>query len=547
MALAQFSGSLGRRNAAHLLRRATFGASKASIDSFSALNVEQAWNLLTSTTTIPNPPKDLLTGLSWLPKPEEGVNSEGFELLRYFKAWALVQMCNSGDHLKEKMVFLFHIFYPTIESVVGDATAMYYQNVLFRYYAFGNIKKLTKKVCIDNAMLVLLDGRFNEVGAPNENFARELFELHTIGKGPQIGAGNYTHYTEDDIKVAARILSGWTNDGNFGTEQALKNIDTDTQIPMGVIKGDGIYASRHDASNNPERKFSDAFDGKIIAHLPENIVNGKATKASVEDQLDQLIEMIFAKRATALNFCRKIYRFFVYYHITDEVETSVISSLADTLIANDYEILPVIKELLSSQYFYDTHNAILEDNIHGDIIKSPLDLTLGTLRFFEIKPPEETTLTDFYDFFETLISQMNVQGMQFYEPFDVAGYDAYHQTPDYNRNWITVNTLAYRYDYALKFAKSTLGEAFKISFAKYVKSNVTNPADAKNIVQFFVDYFYPETISTERFDFFLGVLTDIDWADEWNTYINSNMEDFVNSKLEDLLATMLQTPEYQLM
>ena len=85
-------------------------------------------------------------------------------------------------------------------------------------------------------MLVYIDGRLNINQWPNENFAREMLELYSIGKGPQIGDGNYTNFTEQDIKEAARVLSGYKNDITF------TNIDTDTNIPIGKLELDGIRA-----------------------------------------------------------------------------------------------------------------------------------------------------------------------------------------------------------------------------------------------------------------------------------------------------------------
>jgi uncharacterized protein (DUF1800 family) len=195
MALAQYTGTLGTRNAAHLLRRATFGPNRAAIDSFATKTAAEAIELLTGNVPTPAPPIDTKTGKDWLPAPSLEGNSAGNALNEFVKTWWLDQMLNSGNNLKEKMVFLLHTFFPTIESAVEDATSVYYQNCLFRFYAYGNVKTLTKLICVDNAMLFLLDGRTNEVDLPNENFARELFELHTIGKGPQIGPTDYTTYT----------------------------------------------------------------------------------------------------------------------------------------------------------------------------------------------------------------------------------------------------------------------------------------------------------------------------------------------------------------
>lgn len=556
MALEKFTDVLGTKNAAHLLRRTTFGITKADIDTFATKTPEEAFTLLTAAVATPSAPIDAKTGASWLPKPDEEVNSEGGDLTQFVKSWWLHQMYSAGANMKELMVFLMHTFYPTVESAVEDATALYYQNALFRFYAYGNLKTLTKKVSVDNAMLLLLDGRLNEVDRPNENFARELFELHTIGKGEQTGADNYTNYTEADIKMAARILSGWTNDPNFGTDTTNSNVDTETGIPLGILKGEGLYASRHDASNDPPRKFTSAFDNTVIAHLDTDVVDGKATKEAAKEQVNLLVDMIFAKRATAENFCRKIYRFFVYYDITTDAETNVIQPLADTMVANSYEILPVVKELLTSKVFYDANNTETTDNTRSDIIKSPLELSLGGMKYFGIQPPSPSAdITKFYEFYGSLLNALSDQGISLYEPYDVAGYDAYHQQPDYNRNWITVNTLAFRYDFCLKLGKNTLFDGITIDFAKYVKDNVTAPETGRNIVQHFVDYLLPETITStgegNRFDYFLkillGDLSAENWTTEWNSYLSTGMGDMVNSQLEDLIAALLQTPEYQLM
>jgi len=567
MPLTANTGTLGARKAAHLLRRATFGATKAAIDEFSTKTAAQAFLVLSATLSAPNPPLDIKTGLSWLPKPNEDTNSDNGELTGFVKCWWLDQMLNSGVNLREKMVFLFHTLYPTIDSAVENATSLYYQNVLFRFYASGNIKILTKKMCIDNAMLVLLDGRLNEVGRPNENFARELFELHSIGKGKQIGLGNYTNYTEDDIQVAARILSGWTNDDDFGTNiddplnpAYLANNDIETGLPAGILKGDAQYATRHyaltDVGSRAERTFSPAFQGKIIEHKPEDLVNGKATKPAAAAQVSELVDMIFDQRATAVTFARKIYRFFVYYNITDAVEATVISALADTFIANNFEILPVVEELLTSQYFFDTQNGDMADNTHADIIKSPIDLTLGILRFFDIKTPKaSSSLQNYYDFYGEVLNSLNNQGIQLYEPYDVAGYDAYHQQPGFNRNWITVNTLAYRYEFALKLAKNTFSSMITLNLAQYVKANIADPTNPTLVAQFFVESMLPEIISNtgegNRFDYFLNILkgdlTDINWKNEWNAYIATGLDDAINGQLEAFLSALMQTPEYQLM
>ncbi len=166
------------------------------------------------------PPVDLKTGTTWVAPPAhpaavESVNSSQDVLFGYFKAWHIEQMRLSGNNLQERITYFFHTHLPAAWTKIASSEALYYQNVLYRYYAFGNFKTFFKKICLDNAMLLYIDGDLNDKDSPNENFAREMFELYSIGRGPQIAEGNYTNYTEDDIKAACRVLTGWHFDENF--------------------------------------------------------------------------------------------------------------------------------------------------------------------------------------------------------------------------------------------------------------------------------------------------------------------------------------------
>src|SRR5690606_5026037 len=144
-----------------------------------------------------------------------------------------------------------------IREKVDDSRALYFQNQLFRFFALDalnpdpeiNFKTLTVKICVDSAMLKVLDGTSNVKGNPNENYARELLELYSIGRGlegdvPPPVDGDYFLYTEDDVKAAARVLSGWTTDDDYLT------IDELTLLPRGRVRGNPTNASSHD--NDPK-------------------------------------------------------------------------------------------------------------------------------------------------------------------------------------------------------------------------------------------------------------------------------------------------------
>ncbi len=532
---------LGKNNAAHLLRRTTFGPSRADIDTFASYSINQALTVLFEIKPPADPPLDELTGQPWVnPKPTES-NSTGGELMFMTFAWWLDIMRTSGNSITDRIAWFYHTHFTTISSRIDRGTAIYYQIKLFRHYALGNFKELCKKICYDNAMLVHLDGRLNDVGRPNENFAREFFELYTIGKGEQVGPDDYSTFTEHDVIESSKVLSGYNLDLDYS------NIDPDTGVAMGVLRGSGNIATNHDASI---KTFSPRFQGTVIQ--PNELIDDKATKEAALDELDQLVNMIFNQEAAAKNICRKLYRFFVYYEITDEIENDIIGPLAQTFMDNDYEMTPVLERLFRSTHFFDADNGTETDDNRGGIIKSPLEIVLGSLRFFNVQLPDQSMdLSAFYEAnLDLVFGKLRNEGLEFYEPFEVAGYKAYHQAPAYNRNWITANNLARRYqistDLLLGYKDESDNVLYKLNILSYCQVEGIDLNSPSAIVSYFVDYLLPEDITTERFDYFkTTLLIDVDEADWVSTIIDG--EDFqVAFHLENLINSLIQSPEYQL-
>lgn len=535
------TGVLGKKHAAHLLRRTNFGPTLSEINDFASQTVGAAVNAIVQPVTPPEPPLDPTTSQTWIGQPgTDDFNEDAHKV--YFLGWWLDQMKNAGGSVIEKMVYFYHTHFTTIQSRIPHSEALYHQNAIFRYYALGNFKELSKKMCIDNAMLRHLDGFINVVGNPNENFGREYLELFTIGKGPQTGAGDYSNYNEDDVQAAAKLLSG------FGYDDTFSNIDPDCGIPIGVVKsGDGVYASQHDATT---KTFSDAFQGTAIT--PLEVVGGRATIEATLQELDEFVEMIFGQEETARHICRKLYRFFVYYKITDEVENDIIVPLANTFRDNNYEIEPVLRQLFQSEHFYDMDDSEERDDHFGAIIKSPVELLIHTIRFFEMPVPASPA--EMYAFYGRVLRIMEDQGLNLYEPYEVAGYPAYHQTPAYNRNWISSNYLALRYQFISEFING-VGDMdmplSKIDIVSFIEGSVADPADPNQIVALLTENLFPQPISTERFDYFKNValldnLSELNWSMEWNSYKSSGDDSAVRSQLELLLTAIVQSPEYQL-
>lgn len=548
MSLDPFTGNLGERNAAHLLRRATFGPTIEDIRLFSGIPVSQAMDILFTDGPLPAAPVDPKTGSTWLnPNASPGTNSEQSLLTDYFIAWHLDQMRISGTNIRERIVYFLHTHLPARKSIIESSEALYYQNCFFRYYAFRNFNDLFKKICIDNAMLVYIDGRLNINLWPNENFAREMLELYSIGKGPQIGEGDYTNYTEQDIKEAARVLSGYKNDITF------TNVDSDTGIPIGKLEVDGIRASLHDAGT---KTFSAAFQNAAIA--PAATDGGYATADAARGELSAMIDMIFSQDETARFICRKLYRFFAYYEITEDVETRIIVPLAQTFKTSGYNLKSVISDLLSSRHFYDLDNVITNDNNIGALIKSPIEYLIGGLRFYNVTFPAPPSQSFYDDGYRNGVAKLILdQGLDFYEPYDVAGYDAYFQVPGYNRNWITPINLANRYLFSQRLIENiNTGEAGAVINADLLAfadnpQHIANPSDAASVVKAFTDYMFAVEINTDRFNYFLNTiflegLAAYNWTNEWNSYKAGGSDAIVKLRLEILVAKLIQTPEYQL-
>jgi uncharacterized protein (DUF1800 family) len=542
--------TLGKKRAAHLLRRATFGPTKKQIDAFAQLTpLEAVELLLPASYELPSPPLDIKTGQSWVnPKPTDE-NSDTENLLAQVKCWWLNEIVSSPLHAVEKMSFFMHTHFTNMESRMRYAPALFYQVQLFRQYAFGNFKTLCKKICTDNAMLRFLDGQLNEVGRPNENFAREFLELYTVGKGPSRGPDDYTTFTEEDVLEAAKVFSGYKEDTEF------TNYDPETGFPSALIMtSDEGLASRHDAT---VKQFSAAFNMQQVA--PIEVIDGKATPAAALDEIEQVVEMIFDQEATALHICRKLYRFLVYYDISEEVEAQVILPLATLFKDGNYELRPLLKALLCSKHFYDQDNTIDHDDNIGAIIKSPLDLVAGLFRFFRLELPDQhKDLVLFYETFQSgFLKPLSEQGLDFCEPFEVAGYAAYHQGPAYHRNWISTNFLARRYEFSRLLVEGVKNEddqmLYKLDIVAYVKNseNISDPSNPELLVRELVDYLLPQEITDERFEYFLKTilldnLSEINWRFEWQAYEQSGDDAAVRAQLENLLHTLIQSPEFQL-
>lgn len=550
--LALRTGTLGRRLAAHLLRRATFGPTRAEIDLFAGLTADQAVNQLLNFPPIPAHPEDPQTGDTWVINGRGPANSSNVELKYIVNSWWLHQIFDPALPLSaaQKMVFFLHTSFTTSLRDIDYNENFYYTIRLFMHYATGSYKELAYKICLDNGMNNFLDIGDSIVGNPNENFAREFFELFTIGKGPQIGPGDYTHYTEQDVLEAARLLTGFRRNDDWAD---TLNWDPDTGMPRAIPD-----ISRHDTS---DKFFSPAFQNTTIT--------GQNTQLGMFDELSDFVDMIFDQDATAEFICRRLYRFFVHYQISAEVEQDIIQPLAATLRTGNYEVIEVLRQLLKSQHFYDDDDADLTDETIGSLIKSPLELQVGIIRYFGVPIPNPQA--DLYQAYVTFY-RWGVQSLltkacfDLFAPDQVAGYEPVFQAPEYNRLWISAKSIPARY--AMADEMLTGAPHMQADIMAFVSDPAQVPdypgADAlgvagphpgsriaDHLVSELLRYLLPESVPQDRFEYFLNDLlldnlSALNWMFEWDAYAATGDDTNVKPQIQKLIRGILQSPEYQL-
>ncbi|CAL2082919.1 DUF1800 family protein [Tenacibaculum sp. 190524A02b] len=541
--LQKFNQVLGLRYAKHFLRRTSFNYSSEKIKAFALLTPEEAFNqLITDQNNTWNEPYDPRPTDAphgyWTSSTENPTSFDGqTRKRRIVTAWWWYNAIKQNS-LKQKLTFFLHTSFTTSkDGGTGTSTHFFDHLRLLEHYAYGNIKTLAKKITFDNSMLNYLDNTQNNANNPNENYAREFLELFTILKGPQIGNGDYTNYTEFDVQQTAKVFSG------IKIQVDRSEIDSDTNLPKGKA-----YVAKHDTEN---KTFSDAFNQQTIT--------GKNTEEGIVEELSDFVEMVFAKDATAISFCRKLYRFFVKSEWNDEIEQTIIIPLATELKNNNYEILPTVKTLLTSQHFFDASDGNNTDEIVGSIIKSPLQLISETITYFNLLIPDPIAdAEDFFIFFNFIHNTyLASAGMILWSPDSVAGYPAHYQEPDFDRHWFSSNTVLARYKMieSLLSGRNKLGNNGRIrtilEIPKFIKNNITNASNAIELITELANHLYPESINDERKNYFaenlLEGFPDYYWTTAWVEYLNTGDDTIVRSRLNALIGNMINAPEFQLM
>lgn len=353
-----------RIKAAHLLNRAGFGGTPGEIDKLFAMGSRKAVDSFFSA----DDDGDLFPLPSMVKPParfefkrreKQAANEEDRKRIRRelgeadrlsmldLRIWWLNRMRYTSNPLREKTALFWHGHFATSNQKVNDPFLMWFQNETLRRYALGKFPELLKAMSRDPAMIRWLDLGQSKKGHPNENFAREVMELFSLGEG---------HYSEQDVQEAARAFTGYR-----------------------IVPETGAFAFR-------ERDFDPGFKTFLGRTGP---FNG-----------DDIINLIVASPQCARFIGRKIWAFFVSMDPSEEI----ISGIADTLVATGYDISATLWEIFRSAEFYAAHV------IHHQI-KSPVQWMIQTTRMLEVPLPDARVLENSLSSLgQVLFAPPNVKG-----------------------------------------------------------------------------------------------------------------------------------------
>lgn len=584
-----YAGTFGRAELIHLLKRTMFGVKKADIDYFTGKTLTQVVNELTSNfpTAIPSYPLrdydstvgrngdgsvdwgNVAAGAEW-GRAENILSGSGgalgqsdptadnFWRDRSLQKWNVGLALNQSRSVYEKLVlfWLNHFAMNSITLNYSQRSFLYAK--MIREGVNADLRVLVKGITKDPAYLMYLNGQDNTAAAPDENFAREIQELFCIGKEVPFDK----RYAEDDVKIFARCLTGH------------KGIKFDANYNF-LGANYGFQASDHDYGVNhsparPAKKLSAFYSNTVITDSARNAATAG------DSELDQLVAVMFndvdknistlagtefadwSRADIVADFIvKKIYRWFVFSYIDDNIKTNVIKPLANLYKQSNFQILPVVKTLLASEHFFDMRQ-------RGAMLKSPFDVVVGLLRTTNAEPLLNVTdVRQRYNNYNAIHQQHLGQSMGAIESPNVAGWSPYYQAPQFHELWINSDTLPKRQDFAVRYCGNGSNATFdftalqtKLDHIEFCKT-LTNPGDPNALIVELGELFLGVPLTANQKSILKsqtllkGQTTDSYWTQAWTqasaTGASTAQKSTATTILKSLFDVLVRLEEFQLM
>ncbi len=454
----------------HLFRRISFGIPHTNVSNFINEDPQEVIDTILSdaqNAPITDPPV-------WAFWTQEDFNNSDilpYEARRDWQKQAVNDFINNG--LRDKMTLFWSNHFVTEMQVYNAPSYLYQYYHVLQTNALGNFKEFVRAIGLTPAMLIYLNGFENRKNNPNENYARELYELFTLGEN--------NGYTQDDIVETAKALTGWnTREENGG--------------PI---------------TFNP-----DTFDDS------DKIIFGNIGNWGYDDVVDNL----FAEKAPLIAefICSKIYTFF----IGPEIDATYVNGMAETFIDNNFEIFPVINQLVKSEHFFE--------QVHlGVVIKSPLNLLISSYQElnFEVAPD--------FDIINRIVANARDTGQNLFNPPDVAGWQG-------DKAWMNATAFTNRWLFTEQMIRRFWNHD-REQFRQLAVSLVDGSNDPAYITQTILDYILVyELPNPEEYE----AAIDVFKLDIPQNYYDEGLWDLsweqVPKQVFELLKFVIRIPEFQL-
>lgn len=407
-----------RERTAHVLRRFGLGATEAELDRFEPMGPKKAFESLLDFEQTPETFN--VSPWSFAFANNGQVNLDAGR----FSAWWSLKLALTTRPLQEKLTVFWHDHFAVSAAKVASGPIMHANNETLRKHAAGNFRTLLGEMTKDPAMLRWLDGDASIKGKPNENYAREVLELFTMGIG---------NYTEKDVQELARAFTGWSLRQGVAIrgqpEQVKKTLIEALEMDLPLVAS-AYCEGLHDAGPKTVLGKTDNFD------------------------TDSALDHIVSRPQTARYLSKKLWEFFAY----PNPEPKVVDRLSSAFTKSKYEIKPVLRAIFDSPEFWS-------ERCVRQQVKSPLDFTVALVRqldlskrYQEAAEPSMMTMAPSSDAMTAPLppvfaavaqlvgSQMRRQGMFLYYPPDVSGWE-------WGEAWVSPAMMTER----MRFAAALMG------------------------------------------------------------------------------------------
>ena len=452
--LAPYTGEFGDAQKKHLLKRTMVGYASRHLKDLEGLTMDQAVDLIMTPHEMGEPvnnyyhefppeaykekygtedvgPGEPFISIPYTRPTENNMPDEahGNERRQAIFSWVYHNMYSQPTSISWKFFLFLHNLTP-VQQFGGNKSIYAHLRLIFEG-PFRSYKDFIYDLTMDPSMLEYLNLRLSRKETPDENYAREVQELFTVGKRP------FSRYTESDVQAAARLLVGW----DFDWEKS--------------IYGEGWKQTPRFNPNN-----HDTGDKQFSEFYGNTLIQGREGEAGAEE-LNDFLDMIFDTQEVSIYLARRLFQFFAYPVLSEYVEQNIILPLSEILRENNFNLSEGLKALLKSEYFYapELENALLKgpfdfamnlhkefDILNGDLISHNREEDRQYLSFF----PEEQSYFDskYYDhgyrafrIFRHFGGHYNNQGMEVLNPPSVSGWKAYYQEPVYDFFWLNSVTI----------------------------------------------------------------------------------------------------------